>query len=345
MNEKQSAQTAMVLVTGVSGFLGGHVALQLLQQGYRVRGTLRRMSTVPATMSRFQPFAENLSFVEADLDRDRGWAEAVSGCDHVIHTASPFPSGAVRDEAGLIRTAREGALRVLRASHKGKVQRVVLTSSIAATNHGSGRAPFSEKDWTDVGSKRATPYYKSKTLAERAAWAFAEEQGLPLAVINPGLILGPLMANDIGSSVGLIWKLMNGKFTRLPRYGCSVVDVRDVALAHVRAMIEPAAAGHRFIVGGRVFSMKDLSLALARSFPQYESQLPSGELPDWFVRVLALVDADARTIVHELGRDLSVDTSKAKRILHWRSRSEEDTIRDCGQSLIDRGLVSPRNAN
>jgi nucleoside-diphosphate-sugar epimerase len=137
---------------------------------------------------------------------------------------------------------------------------------------------------------------------------------------------------------------MNGKFTRLPRYGCSVVDVRDVALAHVQAMIEPAAAGQRFIVGGRVLSMKDLSLALAKSFPLYESQLPTAELPDWFVRILAFVDADARTIVHELGRDLSVDTSKAKSMLQWRPRSEEETIRDCGQSLIDRGLVAPRQA-
>jgi nucleoside-diphosphate-sugar epimerase len=345
MNKETPLQNTTVLVTGVSGFLGGHVALKLLQQGYRVRGTLRRMSSAPATLSRFQPFEENMSFVEADLDHDKPWAEAVAGCDYVIHTASPFPSGAVRDEAGLILTAREGALRVLRASHEGKVQRVVLTSSIAATNHGSGRAPFSEKDWTDVGSKRATPYYKSKTLAERAAWAFAKERGLPLAVINPGLILGPLMGNDIGSSVGLIWKLLNGKFTRLPRYGCSVVDVRDVALAHVQAMIEPAAAGQRFIVGGRVFSMKNLSHALAKFFPQYESQLPTAEVPNWFVRILALVDADARTIVHELGRDLSVDTSKAQSLLHWRPRSEEETIRDCGQSLIDRGLVAPRSAN
>lgn len=344
MNRLASPQDTMVLVTGANGFLGGHVVLQLLQQGYRVRGTLRLMESAPAMISRFRSFAEGLSLVEANLDCDLGWAKAVSGCDCVIHTASPFPSGAVRDETGLIRTARDGALRVLRAAHEGKVQRIVLTSSIAATNHGSGRAPFSEKDWTDVASKRATPYYKSKTLAERAAWAFAEQHGLPLTVINPGLILGPLMGNDIGASVGLISKLMNGKFTRLPRYGCSVVDVRDVALAHVRAMIEPAAAGQRFIVGGRVFSMKDLSHAVAKSFPQYESQLPTAELPDWFVRILALVDADARTIVHELGRDLSVDTSKARSILQWQPRPEEETIRDCCQSLIDKRLVSVRDA-
>lgn len=345
MSERQSTQNSTVLVTGVSGFLGGHVALQLLHNGYRVRGTLRQMGSAPAVMSRFQPFTANMNLVEADLDHDRGWAEAVSGCDYVIHTASPFPSGAVRDEAGLIRTAREGALRVLRAAHEAKVHRVVLTSSIAATNHGNGQPPFSEKDWTDVGSERATPYYKSKTLAERAAWDFADQHRLSLAVINPGLILGPLMGDDVGSSVGLIWKLMTGKFSKLPRYGCSVVDVRDVAVAHVRAMTEPAAAGHRFIVGGRVFSMKDLSLALARSFPQYKARLPTGELPDWFVRILALVDADARTIVHELGRDLSVDTTKAHAILQWRPRPEEETIRECGQSLIDKGLVTPPNAS
>jgi nucleoside-diphosphate-sugar epimerase len=339
------SQEPAVLVTGVSGFLGGHVALQLLQRGYRVRGTIRRVTSASAVMSRFQSFEDKLSLVEADLDNNEGWADAVSGCGYVIHTASPFPSGAVRDEAGLIRTAREGALRVLRASHQVGVKRVVLTSSVAATNHGSGRAPFSERDWTDVESKRATPYYKSKTLAERAAWAFAEERGLSLAVINPGLILGPSIGNDLGSSVGLIWKLMNGKFTKLPRYGCSIVDVRDVALAHVRAMVEPAAAGHRFIVGGRVFSMKDLSLVLARAFPEYTSRLPTAELPDWFVRILALIDADARTIVHELGRDLSVDTSKARSMLQWRPRPEEETIRDCAQSLIERGLVTSPSAS
>ncbi|WP_426131593.1 SDR family oxidoreductase [Pararhizobium sp. PWRC1-1] len=344
MNEARSPQQTTVLVTGVSGFLGGHVALQLLQQGYRVRGTLRRMASAPATIYRFQPFTENFTIVETDLDHDLGWAEAVSECDYIIHTASPFPSGAVRDETGLIRTAKEGALRVLRAAHAGKVKRVVLTSSIAATNHGSGRAPFSEKDWTDTESKRATPYYKSKTLAERAAWAFAEEHGLSLTVINPGLILGPLMGNDCGTSVGLIKQLMNGKFTRLPRYGCAIADVRDVALAHIRAMGEPRAAGHRFIVGGRVFWMKDIAQVLAQSFPAYAFQIPTTELPNWVVRILALIDANAGGIVHELGRDLSIDTSKAEDQLQWRPRPEEETIRACGQSLIEKGLVTTRTA-
>jgi nucleoside-diphosphate-sugar epimerase len=340
MSEEYSPRQTTVLVTGVRGFLGGHVTMQLLQQGYRVRGTLRQLTSAPGVISRFQPFTENLDLIEADLEHDRGWAEAVSGCDYIIHTASPFPSGAVRDETGLIRTAREGTLRVLRAAHAGKAKRVVLTSSIAATNHGPGRAPFSETDWTDTESKRATPYYKSKTLAERAAWAFAEEHPLSLTVINPGLILGPLIGNDCGTSIGLVRQMMSGKFRRLPRYGCAVADVRDVAVAHIRAMVEPRAAGQRFIVGGRVFWMKDIAKVLAQCFPDYRSRLPTAELPNWFVRILALVNPEAATIVHELGRDLRIDTSKAEDMLQWRARPEEETIRACGQSLIDKGLVT-----
>lgn len=194
------------------------------------------------------------------------------------------------------------------------------------------------------GEQTGNTLLQVQTLAERAAWAFAEEEGLPLTVINPGLILGPLISNDVGSSVGLIWKLMNGKFTRLPRYGCSIVDVRDAALAQIRAMVEPVAAGHRFIVGGRAFTIKDLSLVLAQSFPQYKPRLPTAELPDWLVHILARFDADARTIVHELGRDLSVDSSKAREMLQWRSRPEEETIRDCAKSLIERGLVTSLTA-
>ncbi|CAN7726231.1 NAD-dependent epimerase/dehydratase family protein [Rhizobium sp. LjRoot98] len=175
MNDGRS-QKRMVLVTGAGGFLGGHVVLELLKQGYSVPGTLRQMTRASAVKSRFQPFEDKVSLFEADLDNDKGWADAVSGCGYVIHTASPFPTGAVHDEEGLIRTAREGALRVLQASHQAGVKRVVLTSSIAATNHGSGSAPFSETDWTDVESKRVTPYYKSKTMAERAAWAFRKSE-------------------------------------------------------------------------------------------------------------------------------------------------------------------------
>jgi nucleoside-diphosphate-sugar epimerase len=324
-----NSNDATVLVTGIGGFLAGHIALQLLKQGYRVRGSLRSIGTSAAIVGRLGAHTdgqlENLSLVQADLDSDSGWAAAVEGCDYVIHTASPFPPGYPENENALIQTARDGALRVLREAHRARVKRVVLTSSIAATNHGDGRAPFTEENWTDPESPRATPYYKSKTL--------------DLAVINPSVILGPLLGPNFGTSVGLIHHLMTGRFNGIPRFGFSVVDVRDTADAHIRAMTDPAAGGQRFIIGGRFFWLKDLVAILAHSFPDHASRLPSGEVSDEIVRVMAQSDPDARTIVHELNRDLSVSAAKAHRVLGWRSRPEEQCIRASAQSLIDLGLV------
>lgn len=333
-----------VLVTGIGGFLAGHVALQLLQQGYRVRGSLRDLEKSEAVgnqLGAHQPGAmQRLSFVEANLDADGGWREAIEGCRYVIHTASPFPAGFPENEQALIDTARDGALRVLRAADRANVERVVLTSSVAATNHGHGQAPFTEDDWTDPESPRATPYYKSKTLTERAAWAFSHETGLDLAVINPSVILGPLLGRDFGTSVGLIHHLMTGRFQGIPRFGFSVVDVRDVADAHIRAMTNPDAGGQRFIVGGRFFWLKQLVALLARTFPEHAARLPVGEVPDEIIRAMATTDPNARTIVHELNRDLSVDASKAGRMLGWHPRSEDEAICASAQSLIALGLVA-----
>ncbi|WP_201862772.1 SDR family oxidoreductase [Microvirga soli] len=344
-----SPRNTTVLVTGIGGFLAGHIALQLLEQGYRVRGSLRHISRSDAIRDELgshsdSGVAENLSFVRAYLDSDDGWAAAVKDCRYVIHTASPFPPGFPDNEYELIRTAHDGALRVLRAAHQAHVNRVVMTSSVAATNHGGGQAPFTEEHWTDPESPRATPYYKSKTLTEKAAWAFAREVGLDLAVINPSVILGPLLGTKIGTSVGLIHHLMSGHFKGIPRFGFSVVDVRDAADAHIRAMTNPAAGGQRFIVGGRFFWLKDLVAVLARSFPNHASQLPIREVPDDVVRDMAKSDPNARTIIHELGRDLSVSSAKARRILNWSSRPDEECIRASAQSLIDLGLIPVERA-
>lgn len=337
-----------VLVTGIGGFLAGHVALQLLKQGYRVRGSLRntgKAETVASQLGAHAPDAlQRLTFVKADLDADDGWPEASEGCRYVIHTASPFPAGFPEKEQALIDTARDGALRVLRAAERANVERVVLTSSVAATNHGDGQAPFTEDNWTDPESPRATPYYKSKTLTERAAWTFAEENGLDLAVVNPSVILGPLLGRDFGTSVGLIHHLMNGRFEGIPRFGFSVVDVRDVAAAHIKAMTIPEAGGHRFIVGGRFFWLKELVALLARTFPDHAARLPGGDVPDETIRTMASTDPDARTIVHELNRDLSVDASKAGRMLNWRSRPEDETICASAESLIALGLIPAASA-
>jgi len=343
VNASETGQRKMVLVTGISGFLAGHIALQLLQQGYRVRGSLRTLDKGAAVTQNLKQAGgtglENLSFVEADLLKDEGWEAAVVGCDYVIHTASPFPPGLPQHEDDLIRPAREGSLRVLKAAHAVRIRRVVLTSSIAATNYGRGQAPFSEEDWTDVNGPQATPYYKSKTLAEQAAWAYAREVGLDLAVINPGLILGPLLSAGMGTSVSVIQKLLSGEFPALPRFGMCVVDVRDVADAHLRAMIEPSAVGQRFIVAGRFMWLSEIAAVLRQSFPKYAAKVPQRVVPNWLVRILALFDPTTRLVVGELGFEKSVNTNKAHKLLGWKSRPEEEAICASAQSLIDFGVI------
>lgn len=336
------AAAALVLVTGIGGFLGGHIAKQLLAHGYRVRGSVRSIGICDRIRRQLCPdtATDAISFVEADLCADAGWDVALRGCRYVIHTASPFPATLPKDANAMIRPARDGTLRVLRAAHEAGVERAVLTSSIAATNHGNGQAPFTENDWTDPASPRATPYYRSKTLAEQAAWNLAKETGLDLAVINPATIFGPLLGPEHGTSVGLIKQMMSGKLRRVPRFGFSVVDVRDAADAHIRAMTHPGASGQRFIVGGRFFWLRELAAVLAKSFPAHAAQLPSGEVPDWMVRAMAPFSARSRMIVHELNRDLSVSAAKARRVLNWKARPDEDCIRATAQSLIDHGLIA-----
>ncbi len=333
----------LVAVTGIGGFLGRHIAAHLLCAGFEVRGTLRSMKKaqpIEAAIRSVDATAQGkLSFVAADLTADAGWDAAFAGADYVIHAASPFPSRVPSHEDELILPAREGTLRVLRAAKNAGVTRVVLTSSIGAISYGPGRAPFTESGWTDVNGPLATPYYKSKTLAERAAWEFARESGLELVVVNPGMILGPILGAETGTSVGVVQNLMKGRYPVMPDFRVPIVDVRDAAQAHVLAMTVPAAAGERFIIAGEALSIKDIARVLKRDFPAYGKKLPKFVLPTWLAGLASRFDPGLKLIIGELGRDARVSNEKAKRVLGWAPRPEDEAIRASAESLIAAGRV------
>ena len=336
-----------VLVTGGSGFIGSYCILQLLEAGYHVRTTVRslqREGDVRTMLKRggAEP-GESLAFFAADLNANAGWSEAIAGCDYVLHVASPFPSIQPKDENELIVPAREGALRVLRAARDAKVKRVVLTSSFAAVAYGhkSTDRPFTEESWTNL-SEDVTPYVKSKTLAERAAWDFIakEGNGLELSVINPVGVLGPLLGPDTSSSIQLLQRLMDGGIPRAPNVCFNLVDVRDVADLHLRAMKDPAARGERFLATvGDCMSVMDVARVLKENMGEAAKRVPTAELPNWLVRLAALFNPTVRELVPNLGKVRRASNEKARRMLGWEPRSSEEAILATAESLIKLGLV------
>lgn len=314
-----------VLVTGVSGFVAGHVVADLRAHGYVVRGTARRG-------------VDGGDVVVADLSGDSGWAEAVDGCDYVVHVASPFPKGVPSSSDEVVRPAVDGTLRVLRAAVAGGVRRVVLTSSVAAvvSGHGGGGVR-TEADWSDVD--RSAVYPRSKTLAERAAWDFARESGLELVVVNPGLVLGPVLGPALSTSVQVVHRLLVRDVPGSPRMGFSVVDVRDVAAAHRLALETASAAGNRYIVAGEHMWMREIAAVLAEEFNSRGYRVPTGALPTWMLRVLALFDPSVRSALDLVGRREDVSSDKARRELGWTVRSARESILDTAYSLIELGLA------
>lgn len=337
-----------VLVTGGSGFIGSYCILQLVRAGYQVRTTVRdlkREAGVRAMLKQggAEPAAA-LSFFAADLENDAGWAQAVAGCDYVLHVASPFPSGIPKHEDEIIVPAREGALRVLRASRDAGVRRVVLTSSFAAIGYGQPpqSAPFNEFNWTNPNAEGLTAYVKSKTLAERAAWAFIAREGgkLELSVVNPVGVFGPVLGPDYSTSILYVQRMMDGAVPGLPHLYFGAVDVRDVADMHLRAMMNPAAKGERFLaVSGDFIALADVAKVLKSRLGAAAKRVPTRQLPDWLVRLAALRDPAIKQILPELGKRKNATSEKAQRVLGWKPISREDSIVATGKSLIRLGLL------
>jgi nucleoside-diphosphate-sugar epimerase len=336
-----------VLVTGGSGFIASYCVIRLLADGHTVRTTVRNLKREPDVRAMLKvggaDAGERLSFAAADLVNDAGWREAAAGCDFVLHVASPFPLGVPKHEDDLIVPAREGALRVLRAAREGGVKRVVMTSSFAAIGYGHPprTTPFDESDWTNPDGPNVGAYPKSKTIAERAAWDFvAREGGLELSVVNPVAVFGPVLGPDFSTSIILTQRLLDGALPGLPRLQFGVVDVRDVADLHVRAMTDPAARGERFLaVTGDFMSVAEIAQVLKSRLGTVASRVPTRNLPSWLVRLVAMVDPSVRQIVFELDKVKNATGDKARRLLGWAPRSAEEAIVASGESLYRLGLL------
>jgi nucleoside-diphosphate-sugar epimerase len=337
-----------VLVTGGSGFIGSHTILQLLAGGHQVRTTVRNLNREPEVRAMLKVGGaepkDRLAFIAADLESDAGWSEAVAGCDFVLHVASPFPANIPKHEDELIVPARDGALRVLRAARGAGVKRVVLTSSFAAIGYGQKAqdTAFTEANWTDPNGEGVAPYVKSKTIAERAAWDFIAKEGGPLelSVVNPVAVFGPVLGADYSTSVLLVQRLMDGAMPGSPQIYFGVVDVRDVADLHIRAMTNPAAKGERFLaVAGDFLAIREIAEILKQGMGAAGSRVPTRQLPNWLVRVAAMRDPAVKQLIPELGKKKNGSNEKARRVLGWTPRSSAQAVIATAESLIRLGLL------
>ena len=302
--------------------------------------SLSREAQVRATVGSEVDPGDRLTVLAADLTSDDGWSEAVTGCDYVLHVASPFPPKQPKDPDELIVPARDGTLRVLRASLDAGAKRVVVTSSVAAIRLSEGAAtrPLDEQDWTNPDSPGLTPYVRSKTIAEQAAWDFVRERGDEhrLSVVNPGAIIGPVLNDDLSYSLQAVQRLLGGS-PGVPRLGFSLVDVRDVADLHIRAMTVPAAGGERFIAATQFLWMGEIGEVLRKRLGEAASKVPTRTVPNLLVRAMALFDPGIRSVVGSLGKRTELSSEKARSTLGWTPRPMEDTIAETGESLIRLG--------
>lgn len=342
MNNKE------VLLTGVSGFLGSHTAIELLNRGYKVTGTLRdlkRADSLRSIISKHTDNIDNLSFFQAELLDKEVWKEASMNKDYVIHAASPFPRELPKDENDLIIPAKEGTLNVLNAAKANNVKRVILVSSISTVVYGKTKAEmdqvFTEENWTDIANKIDTkPYIRSKTIAEKAAWNFMEREGAGMEMVSilPGAMLGPVLEEDFGTSANIVIKILDGKMPAMPKIAFEIVDVRSVAQLLVDVIEKKHAAGNRFMASSGHMTMKQLANVLKLNYP--DKKIKNLEMPNFLSRFIALFEPSLKPILLDLGITRKIDASKAKRVLGWKPISKEDAILDCAKSVLNIGIIN-----
>ena len=340
----------LVLVTGGSGFVGAHCIVQLLNKGYRVRTSVRNLSKKPAVLGMLKEGGakdiDQVEFVAAELDKDEGWADAVRGCTYVLHVASPLSIGVPKTEDEVIIPARDGTLRVLRAARDANVKRVVVTSSFAAVGYGhppnTGKV-LTEKDWSEPKGPDVYPYIKSKIFAERAAWDFIEKEGgsMEMATVNPTAILGPILSKDLPGSPMIVQRLLSGQMPGCPQMQFGIVDVRDVADLHIRAMTDPKAKNERFlaIARGDFMTMQEIAITLKDRLGEKGRLTKTRVLPNFLLKMVALFDPAVKGVLPELGLKKAGTSEKARTLLGWDPRSREDAIVATAESLIKFGIV------
>ena len=335
--------TDTVLVSGGSGYIAGFLIRQLVAEGWMVHTTVRSLAKEAAVRELLAVDNSCVKFFAADLNADAGWAEAMTGCSHVAHVASPLPMGVPKHADELIVPARDGALRALRAAKAAGVKRFVMTSSVAAISYGRGRGVhhFTEADWTDLSQPGLTPYIQSKTVAERAArdWVAREGGTMAYCSICPSVVLGPVWSRDYSASLVIVKKLLDGSLGATPDIGFGVVDVRDVADLHVRALKAPNMAGERFIASGRFMKLREVADVLRAELGPQAAKVTTRNVPDWLVRVAALFNPLAKAVVGELGSVRNQSPAHAKAVLGWATRPVEQSIVDSARSLLQLGIV------
>jgi len=332
-----------VFVSGGSGYIAGFLIRQLIAEGWMVHTTIRNLAREAEVRASLGVDNSRLKFFAADLMSDDGWAEAMAGCSHVAHVASPLPADKPSHEDELIVPAREGALRALRAAKAAGIRRFVMTSSMAAIayGHGEGKSVFTEADWTDPTSPDAYPYVRSKTIAERAArdWVAAEGGDMEFVTVNPSLVLGPLQSGDFSTSLEAIKKLLEGSMPGMPNLGFGIVDVRDVADMHVRCLTAPNLAGERFICSGPFLMLDEVAAILRAGLGPQARKVPRLKLPNWLVRIAARFDPVIGQVIGELGKRRESPANHAREVLGWVPRPAEESVLDTARDMIRLGIV------